>query len=151
MTRTVETPTSLQLTRRIAAPREDVFKAWTDPELLGRWWGPPGTTLASLDVDARVGGRYRIGMRRDDGELWHVEGTYLEIAPPSKLVYTWAWEEGDGPGHESVVTIEFISRGRETDVVLTHERLASEESRDNHRHGWTGLLDQLERLYGQGA
>ena len=131
MNKTSQDPaTTLTLTRRIPAGREDVFAAWTDPEIFKRWWAPPGTTMNSLELDPRVG------------------GTFVEIERPSRIVYTWAWEEDDGPGHESLVTIEFRENGRETDVTLTHERLASEQSRDNHRHGWTGILDNLAAMFG---
>lgn len=146
---TAQESTSLSLTRRIPARRDDVFAAWSEPELLRRWWAPPGTEIKSLELDARVGGRYRIGIQHSDGEMMYVKGTFVEVVRPSRLVYTWAWEEDDGPGHESLVTIAFADHGAETEVTLTHERLASEESRDNHRKGWTGILDNLAATFAE--
>jgi uncharacterized protein YndB with AHSA1/START domain len=138
-----DSATTLTLTRRIAARREDVFAAWTDPEIFKRWWAPEGTTMTSLELDARVGGTYRIGLRQSDGEQLYVAGKFVEIERPVRIVYTWAWDEDEGPGHESLVTIEFAEHDRQTDVTLTHSRLATEQSRDNHRQGWTGILDNL--------
>ena len=144
MNKTAHDPaTTLTLTRRVAARRDEVFAAWTDAEIFKRWWAPPGTTMTSLELDARVGGKYRVGLLQSDGEQLYVGGEFVEIERPSRIVYTWAWEEDDGPGHESLVTVEFAEHGRETDVTLTHERLANEQSRDNHRHGWSGILDNL--------
>ncbi len=143
MMQSTDTATSLKLTRRINARREDVFDAWTDPEILKSWWAPEGTTMTSVALDPRVGGAYRIGIVSTEGEQMYVAGTFVEIERPSRISYTWAWDEDDGPGHQSLVTIEFAESGRETAVTLTHERLASEQSRDNHRHGWTSILDNL--------
>ena len=143
MTQTTETATSLTLTRRVNARREDVFDAWTDAEILKHWWAPEGTTMTSVALDPRVGGTYRIGVISTDGEQLYVAGKFVEFERPVRIVYTWAWDEDNGPGHESLVTIEFAESGRETDVTLTHERLANEQSRDNHRHGWTSILDNL--------
>ncbi len=83
--------TALQLEHRYAAPRDQVFDAWTNPEVLKRWWAAAptwGTPLA--EVDAREGGRYRLSMRTDEGELHTVSGEYKEISPPERLSYTWA-------------------------------------------------------------
>lgn len=145
--KTAQESTSLSLTRLVPARRDDVFAAWVDPELLRRWWTPPGTEMKSLELDARVGGKYRIGFLHSDGEEMNVGGTFVEVVRPSRLAYTWAWEEDDGSGHESLVTIEFAERGEETEVTLTHERLASEQSRDNHGKGWTGILDNLVGIF----
>ena len=147
MTQTTQTATSLTLTRRINARREDVFDAWTDAEILKRWWAPQGTTMTSVALDPRVGGTYRIGVINTDGEQLYVAGKFVEFERPARIVYTWAWDEDNGPGHESLVTIEFAENGRETDVTLTHERLANEQSRDNHRHGWTSILDNLTVMF----
>ena len=149
MIQSTDTPTSLKLTRRINARREEVFEAWTDPEILKRWWAPEGTTMTSIEVDPRVGGAYRIGIISAEGEQMYVAGKFVAVERPSRISYTWAWDEDDGPGHESLVTIDFADSGRETDVTLTHERLANEQSRDNHRHGWTSILNNLAANFGE--
>lgn len=147
MTQSVESATSLTLTRRIEAPRDAVYNAWTDPAEFMRWWKPPGTTTTAVEMDARVGGTYRISHRHDDGEIFVVTGTFLEVDRPKRLVYTWAWEEDDGLGPQSRVTVEFADAGAATEVTLTHDRLANEASRDSHRKGWTGCLDGLSDFF----
>ena len=140
--------TSLKMTRLISAPRENVFKWWTDPAEIKRWWSPADFTTPVAEVDLRVGGTYRIGMKSPDGEVLFVSGTYREIQPPSKFVFTWAWDEDGTPGHESLVTVEFIARGNATEVVFSHEDLLDAESRDKHAHGWAGCFDKLAALFG---
>ena len=147
MTRSTQTATSLTLNRRIKGRPDDVFAAWTDPEIFKRWWGPPGTTTTAAEIDARVGGAYRATMLLPDGEIVYLKGKFLEVERPSKLVYTWAWEDDDGIGPESLVTVTFADTGGETDVTVLHEQLPSEESRDRHSHGWVGCLDNLTGMF----
>ena len=147
MTQSTQAATSLTMTRRIKGTREEVFAAWTDAEIFKRWWGPPGTTTTAAEIDARVGGAYRLTMRLPDGEIVYLRGKFLEVERPTKLVYTWAWEEDDGIGHESRVTIAFVAAGEETDVTLIHEQLPNEESRDRHGHGWVGCFDRLTEMF----
>ena len=137
---------TLTLTRTYAAPREAVFRAWTDPDALKQWFGPTDEfTTPIAEVDLRMGGRYRIGMQSPDQEDLHiVGGVYREIEPPEKLVFTLSWEEGIDVG-ETLVTVEFRDLGGSTEVVLTHERFPSEEARDKHHEGWSGCLDRLPK------
>jgi uncharacterized protein YndB with AHSA1/START domain len=143
----------LQLTRVFDAPREMVFKAWTDAKQFQQWFGAAacdGGSLQSTKVDARVGGKYRLQVRRADGEFYTTVGTYREVKSPERLVFTWAFEK-DGSGDEfgeveppeMLVTIEFRARGKQTELTLTHEKFASVESRDRHNEGWTRCLDSL--------
>ena len=134
--------TTLHLKRTLAASREKVFRAWTDPEALKRWWGPEGFSTPTVEIDLRVGGKYRIAMRSPHGDTYQLVGTYREVRPPEKLVYTWAWEAEPEQG-ETLVTVEFLDRGDSTEVVLTHELFPSEKVRDEHSKGWTGSLDRL--------
>jgi uncharacterized protein YndB with AHSA1/START domain len=145
---TTEDQTMLRLTHRFAASRERVFDAWTNPEVLRRWWAAgEDWDTPSADVDLRPGGRYRLSMRNPDGDAVHtVGGEYTEVDRPNRLVYTWAWETGgDEKGNESLVTVEFLDAGEETEVVLTHTGLSDAQDRDNHEHGWRGCLANLER------
>jgi uncharacterized protein YndB with AHSA1/START domain len=138
----------ISLTRVYAAPRERVFKAWTDTEDLKRWWGvDAGWTTPIAEVDLRPGGSYRLGMKPPDkDEVYVVAGRFLEIEQPSRLVYTWAWEAQPGP--ETLVTVHFHDRGGSTEVALTHERFADAASRDQHAQGWTGCLNRLTAVVG---
>ena len=139
---------AFRLERTFAAAQEQVFDAWTNPEVLKRWWAAaPTWSSPGCDVDLRVGGRYVLRMLSDDGELHVVGGEYCEVARPHRLVYTWCWQ-GDGglhPGHVSLVTVEFRDDGATTTVVLEHSGFASVESRERHGGGWTGTLDNLEQ------
>ena len=141
-----ETPT-LRLERTFDAPVDAVFDAWTNPEVLRRWWGAHSSwRTAAAEVDLRVGGRYRLSMEDPDADQLHtVCGEYREVRRPERLVYSWAWEEADGLlGHASTVTVDFIGDGQSTTVVLEHTRLPSVESRDAHRSGWEGCLASLQ-------
>ena len=101
---------------------------------------------ARAEVDLRVGGRYHIVMRGPDGVERSVGGVYRVVERPSKLVYTWKWDESPMP--DSLVTIEFHDRGTATEVVLRHEGLADAESCARHEHGWKGCLDNLVAVMG---
>ena len=143
----------LQLTRVFDAPRELVFKAWTDVNQFQQWFGAAaceGSSLQSVKADARTGGKYRIQVKRADGEFFTTVGTYREVKPPERLVFTWQFEK-DGSGDEfgeveppeMLVTVEFKARGKQTELTLTHEKFASVESRDRHNDGWTRCLNEL--------
>jgi uncharacterized protein YndB with AHSA1/START domain len=141
-----ETPT-LRLERTFDAPVEAVFDAWTNPEVLRRWWIADSSWRTPVaEVDLRVGGRYRLSMEDPAAEALHtVLGEYREIRRPDRLVYSWAWEEDEGRiGHSSTVTVEFIGDEERTTVVLVHSDFTSEESRDRHRGGWEGCLENLQ-------
>lgn len=139
---TVSSTTRLELTRRLQASPEKVYTAWTRPEKMRLWFAPGHLTTPSVETDLRPGGRYRIEMHdAKEGATHVVVGTYRELSPYDRLVFTWGWE-GD-PSPETLVTVELRPVGQETELVLVHERLASEESRDKHLQGWIGCLDKL--------
>ena len=150
--------TSLTITRTLGAPRDIVFRAWTEPERLSQWWGAgPGFTTPIAEVDLRVGGKYRLGMQApDQEEPYIVGGTYREIRPPEKLVYTWVWEQHDSEGApafvpgETLGTVEFNGIGGKTELVLTHEFFSDAHMRDEHNQGWEGVLNQLAALLEDG-
>ncbi len=134
---------TLRIGRTFASPREKVFRAWTDPEALKRWFGPVGYSTPSADVDLRVGGQYRLGMRKlPDGEIFYLTGVYREVRAPEKLVYTWYWESEPELG-ETLVTVEFRASGDSTEVVVTHELFTTDKALDDHDKGWNSCLDRL--------
>jgi uncharacterized protein YndB with AHSA1/START domain len=142
----VDETTTLRLQRTFHAPVEEVFDAWTSPEVLRRWWVADSTWRTPVaEVDLRAGGRYRLSMEDPGAGAMHtVCGEYREVLRPQRLVYTWAWEEDGRLGHESTVTVEFSEDGESTTVSLVHSGLASPESRDSHRKGWEGCLASLQ-------
>ena len=148
-----DTATTLRIERTFVARAGDVFDAWTNPEVLRRWWATrPSMSTPIADVDLRVGGTYRLAMQDADGGPPHtVRGEYLEVRRPELLRYTWAWENEDGSvGHESTVSVHFLSEQEGTRVVLEHYGLPSADSREKHGEGWTGCLESLQRLYEHG-
>jgi uncharacterized protein YndB with AHSA1/START domain len=135
---------TLIIKRTLNAPPELAFKAWTTPEHIQQWFRPEsGMVVPLTSMDLRVGGKYRIQIKRPDGEICTVAGEFKEVNPPERLVYTGDFEK-DGSGTEfgelegkpSQITVEFLKRGKQTDFVLTHTRFATVESRDNHARGW---------------
>lgn len=138
---------SLTINRRLNASPEKVFAAWTDPEKLIQWFGPTETIPGSVkaDMDVRVGGTYRISFRTEDGEYHQVGGTYREIVPDRRLVFSWAWHST--PERESVVTVSLRPDGAATLLSLHHAQFFDQAARDGHEHGWTGTMDKLERLF----
>ena len=134
----------LTVTRTIKAPRDRVFRAWTDPGELARWFHPdPSFTTPVAEVDLRAGGGYQFVMQPPTGDPYVVRGVYREVQPPGRLVFTWRWDAAGDADPETLVTVELHERGGETEVVLTHELLASADSREHHREGWEGCLTQL--------
>jgi uncharacterized protein YndB with AHSA1/START domain len=134
----------LTITRKLAAPPDRCFRAWTDPEALKRWFGPGAFEVVLAETDPRVGGRYRLVMRSPDGAEHYVSGEFREIVANRKLVFTWAWRST--PERQSLVTVEFAPAGDATALTLTHEHFADEAARDRHRQGWIGSLDKLAGL-----
>jgi uncharacterized protein YndB with AHSA1/START domain len=140
--------TDLRLERTIDASVEEAFDAWTNPEVLRRWWAANPTWVTPVvEVDLRVGGHYRLSMEDPATGTTHtVSGEYREVRRPERLVYSWCWEGSDGQPeeHTSTVTVEFLSEGERTTIVLEHTNLASSESRDRHREGWIACLQNLQ-------
>ena len=138
------TKPSLTIKRRFNAAPAKVFAAFTEPQTISRWFGPPGVTNVRAETDLRVGGRYRIAASMGTDEF-EVGGSYREIVPNEKLVYTWAWKST--PERESLVTITLKPDGAGTLMTLMHEQFFDDEARDRHNQGWTGALDKLEKLF----
>ncbi len=134
----------LLVTRIIDAPRALVFKAWTQPEHVARWWGPQGFTTIFSDMDIRVGGKYRCGMRSPQGtEHWR-RGVYREIVEPERIVFTFAWEDANGnPRHEMLTTVTFAEHGGQTQLTLRQAVFETTEGRDDHVRGWTSCLQRF--------
>ena len=137
---------ALELKRRIDAPRSTVFEACTDPDELARWWGPRGFTVPGVEMDLRVGGRYRIAMQPPEGELFHLSGEFREVDPPNRLAYTFSWEPPDPDDRQTVVTMSLRDLGESTEVAMSQEGFATEERRALHVDGWTDSLGRLQEL-----
>jgi uncharacterized protein YndB with AHSA1/START domain len=133
----------LVVRRTVDAPARLVFEAWTKPELFRRWWVPKsyGLNLVACEMDVRVGGRYRLAFLHQ-GSTMEFFGTYLEVTPPSRLV----WTNDEGDAGQTITTVTFEESGGKTSLVV-HDRYPSKEALDS---GSTGALpealDQLDEL-----
>ena len=137
---------SLTLTRSYPVAPEKVWRAWTDPEAIARWWGPGGEQPVALaELDVRVGGHFHIVFGGPQGTEHEVRGIYQEVVPNRKLVFTWTWPRTT-PERESVVTIELRRSGSGTELLFRQEKLFDEAVRDGHRRGWTESFIKLEQF-----
>jgi len=132
---------TLRMSRVVPAPQAKVFRAWTEPELMKRWWSiGEGWTTSTAEVDLRVGGRYSLLNHHDGGDELKITGEFQAIEPPRRLVYTWRF-----PGSlpvESLVTVEFHQHEAGTEVVVKHER-SPKAMGPGAIAGWNAALARL--------
>jgi uncharacterized protein YndB with AHSA1/START domain len=134
---------TVQIRRTLAAPVEAVFRAWTTPEALSRWFRPTDEHTCTVHaLDVRVGGAYRLELTHPRGARHVVGGVYRELSPPGLIAFTWRWEDNPTMG-DTLVTVELRTQGSETELVLTHRMLTDEKLREDNQHGWNGCLDRL--------
>jgi uncharacterized protein YndB with AHSA1/START domain len=146
--------TSLTLVRRIAARPSIVFEAMTTAEGVAAWYGPDDLPVVSAEMDARVGGAFRVRFRTLDGRDHEACGEFLEVVPPRRIVMSWRWAVGGDPeesGRVSRIEIELAPIAEGTEVTFTHADLSSEASEKGHAAGWTGALDKLVRHLARAA
>ena len=136
----------LELQMVVDSPRERIFSALTESAELARWWGPHGFTMPEIDLDLRVGGGYRFTMQPPGGNRFHLAGTFLEIEPPRRLVYTFGYEEPDPDDRQTVVALSLETTGHVTAVSLSQGEFATEARLELHRSGWTDSLEKLRAL-----
>jgi uncharacterized protein YndB with AHSA1/START domain len=130
----------LTLTRLLPAGREEIFAAWTNPESVRRWMAPDDLEVAFVEMDVRVGGAFRIDMQRGGERLVH-RGTYREIVPPRRLVFTWVSRDTyDG---ETLVEVDLRERENQTELTLTQTLLPDPDSAARHTRGWSQILMRL--------
>jgi uncharacterized protein YndB with AHSA1/START domain len=150
------------ITRVVDAPRERVWKAWTEAALLKSWWGPKGFTVHTCKVDLRPGGVFHYGMRMPDGgDMWG-KFVYREIVAPERLVFIVSFSDKKGgtirhpwsPDWplETLSTVTFVEQGAKTKITVNWaphaatelERKTFEDGRDSMTQGWTGTFDQFD-------
>lgn len=136
----------LALTRELAASRGRVFHALTSPDELRAWWGPHDLTTPEIELDLRVGGRYRFTMQPPDGDRFHLSGEFLQVDPPARLAYTFRWEEPAPDDQETVVTLMLDAVAEATRLSIAQGEFATEERLALHRSGWSDSLDKLSAL-----
>jgi uncharacterized protein YndB with AHSA1/START domain len=137
---------TLHLQRVLPAPRPLVFRAHAEPDQLAKWWGPQGFTAPSIAFDLRVGGNYRIAMQPPDGELFYLSGEFRAVDPPSRLTYTFRWEDPDPDDRETVVTFSLRVLGESTEVTVDQGVFSTDARQALHVQGWTETLDRLQEM-----
>lgn len=138
----------LHVRRLLAARRQRVFRALTEPAELAAWWGPRGFTIPEVELDLRVGGRYRFTMQPPDADAFHLAGEFLEVDPPTQLSYTFRWEEPDPDDRTTVARLSLQDSGDATQLALTQGDFATEARLALHRDGWGDSLDKLRDFLG---
>ena len=135
----------LVITRVFDAPRNVVFKAWTEREHLAQWFGPRGFELTLCTMDLRPGGSYRFGMHSAEGTDHWLQGVYQEIVEPEKLVCTYAWADANGNATrpETVLELTFAEQDGKTAMTLRQSVFESVTACDMHRQGWNSSLDRF--------
>lgn len=132
------TDLTLTVEHTIKASPKAVFDAWLDPDMLRKFMLPDRrVALPYVTTDPRVGGRFVIVMQMGGKELPHT-GEYREIDPHSRLAFTWY---GPSPADDSTVTLQFAPTADGTHITLTHDRFINEDSRDDHKLGWSSILE----------
>ncbi len=133
----------VRIERTFEAPAEDVFDAWTSPEVMRHWlhvardWQTP-----EAEVDLRVGGEVRVVMRRPDGTEAGARGEYTLIERPHRLVMTWTFD--DEPSNEQLIDLSFLESEGSTTVVMVNSGISTDRRRESQDEGWHGCLDQLD-------
>ena len=138
---------TLEIERALPAAPSLAFEAFTDPNELAKWWGPEGFSIPSLEYDPDVGASYRIEMQPPEGDAFYLAGEFLVVDPPTRLAYTFRWEDPDPDDVETVADLRFRDLGESTQVVLTQGPFRSEPRRALHRDGWTDAFNKLEALF----
>ena len=143
---------TLVIERVFKAPPDKVFAAWTDPAILVKWFGPEGFSVPEHSLDVREGGAWRTVMISPKGEPHTASGVYREIAPPRRLVMTWAWDQEDGKrGHETILELTFRPVAAGTELRLVQSLFQDKDRRDGHDQGWSSSFNKLDRLLAAGG
>jgi uncharacterized protein YndB with AHSA1/START domain len=134
----------LRIERTFQAPAAKVFEAWTSEEVMRRWFhGEHHWETTEAEVDLRLGGAVRVVMRDPDKDAeFGGGGTYTEIDPPTRLAFTWTWDDDT---RRTLIELDFLESEGATTVLLTHRNLADEESLRSHEDGWATCLENLGR------
>jgi uncharacterized protein YndB with AHSA1/START domain len=134
----------LVIIRTFDAPRELVFKVFTDPRHAINWWGPSDYPVTQMEIDAWPGGRWRhcLTAAKDGRKLWQ-GGVFQEVVAPALLSFTFAWEEEGERGLETLVTITFADEDGKTRMMIRQTPFRSTNERDGHRRGWNSSFDRL--------
>jgi len=137
----------LVIRRTFNAPRELVFRAWTEPQLLAQWSCPRGFSFTEQRGELRAGGSFAATMRSPEGTEHRLRGVYREIVPPERLVFTHWWvDERGSPGPETLVTVTLTEHHGRTEMMFHQGIFASVAAREGHEQGWQSCFERLAEL-----
>jgi uncharacterized protein YndB with AHSA1/START domain len=137
---------TLEITRGLPATRSQVFRYFTEPDRLARWWGPNGFSIPSLTLEPRVGASYRIEMRPPGGEPFFLAGEFRTVDPPGRLAFTFRWEDPDPDDVETIAELSFHDLGETTEVRLAQGPFKTAARHELHANGWSDSFDRLEAV-----
>jgi uncharacterized protein YndB with AHSA1/START domain len=140
---------TLEMVRVLPVETIRLFAAVDDPAELRKWFGPKGFGVGSIDFDPRIGGTYRIEMQPPDGDSFYLGGEFRHVDPPSRLAFTFAYEDPDPDDVETVVELRFRARGESTELAFTQGPFRTDARRELHRAGWTDSFDKLAQIISQ--
>lgn len=135
---------SINITYRLNSSVAEVWKAWTNPNLILKWFGsdPNGTGIDAL-LDVRPGGIFEVSFKNGDGTAHTCYGVYTEVEEPNKLTFTWMWKSE--PGVESLVTVLLRPDGDTTEMQFQHAHVGYESAHD-YELGWKSTFQKLEKM-----
>jgi uncharacterized protein YndB with AHSA1/START domain len=136
----------LEIQKTLQASVEKVYRAWTEPDQMSKWFGCAKVGSVEVSQDLRPGGAYRIDAKSSDDEIVTVSGNFIEIIPNRKLVYSWNNTSKEYPASNTLVTVLFIDNGDTTEIKLTHSKFDRPIIVQGHTMGWGAALEKLETL-----
>lgn len=135
---------TVEVSKEISAPVNEVYKAWTEPEQMSKWFCIGEMAEVKVQQDLRVDGQYRLDTTKGcNHQPVLISGVFKEIIPNKKLVYSWTNNSTLHPAKDTVVTVEFIDKGKSTLIVLKHTNFAVEAAVTGHNMGWQAVLAKL--------
>jgi uncharacterized protein YndB with AHSA1/START domain len=141
---------TLEITRILPSTRSRVFRFFTEADRLARWWGPEGFSIPSLSFDPRSGASFRIEMQPPGGEPFYLAGEFREVDPPTRLSFTFRWEEPDPDDVETVADLSFRDLGTDTEVALSQGPFKTRARYELHLGGWSDSFAKLETVLRDG-
>ncbi len=141
---------TLEICREFNAPIQALFDAWTNAEVLAKWFGPEGFSVVDAQTDLSVGGKYEISIQSPDNNIIKHFGEYVEINVPNSLIFTWQLKDQTCPGSEdqnvnTLVSLLFAETDKGTSLTLTHEKLPDQAAYAGHQFGWQSSLESLSK------
>lgn len=145
---------TLQVKRNFASKADELFALWTDPQAIKKWFvhGADAHWLEEPKMEARDGGRYSLRVARDgkDDEVFGFSGTYRQVIPGKRLVFSWNWEslplDGVHGAGTTVVRVEFVEQAKDTEIIVTQSGLPNLQTRAAHMRGWERCFDGMKEL-----